>query len=321
MLTLAGNYGDLREWSQMVGYYERAFGVEPGLMTDLIINHQYGWALVQIDRQDAARAAYQKMLELEPGKRARGHRSLAILALYQGRLGDASRELEEARRLDETSGTINSAARDVYYLAEGIVLLGRTEDANSRLTRAADLSGKARWTQLSLRLATLLARIGRFPDASRIVAANRKQAQAGDPYERSDLLRAEGEIALGQGRTAEALELLKQAVVVQPWILTQTSLARAMLRAGQQEEALAAYEAIIARGPEPWEGQAEWAVSHLALARLYERAGRLDDARRTCEHLQDAWKNADTNLPPVRELSATLARLGGARSLASAPPK
>jgi tetratricopeptide (TPR) repeat protein/tRNA A-37 threonylcarbamoyl transferase component Bud32 len=321
LVNLAATHGDLREWSRTVGYYERAFGVEPGLVTDLIINHQYGWALVEIGRQDAARAAFQKMLELEPAKRARGHRSLAILALYEGRLGEARRQLEEARRLDETSGTINSAARDIYYLVEGLVLLGSTQDANSLLARAADLSAKAHWTALSLRLATLLARNGRYGDASRIIASNRKQAQAGDPYERSDLLRTDGELALAQGKTAEALELLKQAAAIQPWILTQTSLARAMARSGKQEEAMAAFETVVARGPEPWEGQVEWAVSHLALARLYERAGRVDDARRTCEHLREVWKNADADLPPVRELSTTLARLGGARQPASAPSR
>jgi tetratricopeptide (TPR) repeat protein/tRNA A-37 threonylcarbamoyl transferase component Bud32 len=321
MVTLAAVHGDLREWSRMVEYYERAFAIESGLMTDLILNHQYGWALARLGRQDAARATFQKMLELEPGKKARGHRSLAILALYQGKLGEARREVEEARRLDETSGSLNSAARDLYYLAEGLALLGDTREAISQLTRAVDLSRKAGWTALSLRLSTLLVRSGRHAEASRIIESNRKQAEAGDPYERSDLLRADGELTLAQGRTAEALELLKQAVVVQPWILTQTSLSRAMDRAGNREEAIAAYEKIVERGPEPWEGHVEWAVSHLALARLYERAGRLDDARRICERLREVWKNADADLPPVRELSVTLARLGARRQPASAPPR
>jgi len=318
---LAATHGDLREWSRMAEYYERAFVIEPTLATDSILNHQYGWALLQVGRQDAARAAFQKMLELEPTKKARGHRSLGILALYQGRLGQAGRELEEARRLNETSGGINSAARDLYYLAEGLVLFGRTQEADNQLRRAADLSGKVPWTGLSLRLAALLARNGRSGDASRIITSNRKQAQASDPYDRSDLLRAEGELALSQGKTAEALELLRQAVVIQPWILTQTSLARALARSGQQEEAIAAYETIVARGPESWEGHVEWAVSQLALAHLYERAGRVDDARRTCEHLREVWKDADADLQPVRELSATLARLTSARQPAAVPPK
>ena len=64
----------------------------------------------------------------------------------------------------------------------------------------------------------------------------------------------------------------------------------------------------------------EWAVSQLALARLYERAGRMDDAQRTCEHLLEVWKDADADLPPVRELRATLARLTSARQPASVPP-
>ena len=312
---------DLHEWSQAVAYYERAFAIEPELATDSIQNHQYGWALVEAGRQDAARAAFLKMLELEPARKARGHRSLAILALYEGKLGEARREAEEARRLNETIKATNSAARDLYYLAEGLTLLSGPRDAANHLTRAVELSGKARWTGLSLRLSTLLARSGRSAEASRTIESNRKQAEAGDPFERSDLLRAEGELALAQGRTADALELLKQAVVVQPWIVTHTSLARALVRSGQQEEAISLYEAIIAKGPEPWEGQAEWAVSHLALARLYERAGRMDDARRTCEHLREVWKDADADLPPVRELGATLARLGSAQSPASAPPE
>ena len=321
MVALAIMQGDVREWSQMVRYYEQAFAIEPELTTDTIHNHQYGWALVQINRPDAARAAFRKMLELEPVKKARGHRSLGILALYQGKLSEARRELEEARRLDETSGTFNSAARDLYYLAEGLALLGGTGDAISQLTKAVDLSRKASWTVLSLRLSTLLARSGRCAEASRIVESNRKQAQAGDSYERSDLMRADGEIALARGKTAEALELLRQAEIVQPWILTQISLARALDRAGQNEEAIAAYEKVITRGPEPWEGNVEWAISHIALAHLYEHEGRREEARRTCGQLREVWKDADEDLPPVRELTATLARVRVSRQPTAELPK
>jgi tetratricopeptide (TPR) repeat protein len=304
-----------------IGYYERAFAIEPGLATDLIYNHQYGWALIEVGRQDSARAAFEKMLGLEPSRKARGHRSLAVLALYQGKLGEARREVEAARRLNETSGASGSAARDLYYLAEGLALLGSAPAATAPLTRAVDLSRKEAWAALSLRLATLLARSGRHAEASRIIGSNRKQAEAGDPYERSDLLRAEGELALAQGRTTDALELLKQAVAIQPWVLTRSSLARALDRAGQQQEAIAAYEKVVTESPEPWEGHVEWAVSHLALARLYERAGRTDDARRTCERLRAVWKHADADLPPVRELNAILARIGTTKQPTSAPSK
>jgi eukaryotic-like serine/threonine-protein kinase len=311
MLNLAAYHGDLREWDQMVKYYEQAFGIEAALATDSILNHQYGWALIRLGRVDAAQAAFLKMLELEPGKKARGHRSLGILALYQGRLRDARRELEEARRLNEASGAFDSAARDIYYLAEGLVLFDDGGTGAAQAERAAEMSGKASWVGLSLRLATLLARVGRTADASRIVAANRKQAAAGSVYDRSDLLRSEGEIELARGRTAEALELLRQAVAVQPWIVTQASVARAMELAGQRDEAMATYESLVTRGPEAWEGHVEWAISHLALARLYERAGRLADARRTCDALRDVWQKADADLPAVRRLNADLARYGG----------
>jgi tetratricopeptide (TPR) repeat protein len=309
MLTLAGAYGDLREWSKTAGIYEKAIALEPALATDVIVNHQYGWALVASGRPAEGTAAVRKMLDLEPGKKARGRRSLGILALYRGQLREAVRELDDARRLDETDAAGTSAARDIYYVAEGALLLATEREASGPLGRATALSTKAVWRSLSLRLAALCARAGRLADASRLVEANRTQTAKGDPYERSDLLRADADLALARGKTAEAVELIKQAVAVQPWILTQTSLARMLDRAGQPDEAIAEYETIVARGPDPWEGHVEWAVSHLALARLYVQANRTGDGRRVCQHLREIWKDADPDLRAVQELDELQKRI------------
>jgi tetratricopeptide (TPR) repeat protein len=309
MVTLAGAHGELREWTKAARSYENAIAAEPTLATDVIVNHQYGWALVASGRPAEGAAAVRKMLDLEPSKRARGRRSLGILALSRGQLRDAARELDEARRLNEADAAPNSAARDAYYAAEGFLVLGTLKEGVGPLVRGTALSTRAAWTTLSLRLAALGARAGRLAEASRIVEANRKKAAAGDLYERSDLLRAEAELALARGKTAEAVELIRQAVAIQPWILTRTSLARMLARAGQRDEAVAEYEAVVAKGPDPWEGHVEWAASHLALARLYLDAKRRDDAKRVCGQLREVWKDADRDLPAAQELGGLIRRL------------
>ena len=53
-------------------------------------------------------------------QKARGYRSFGILALYRGRFREAQPQLEEASRLDELGGSLNSAARDLLYLGEAL---------------------------------------------------------------------------------------------------------------------------------------------------------------------------------------------------------
>ena len=114
---------------------------------------------------------------------------------------------------------------------------------------------------------------------------------------------------LSRGATEEGLETLRQAHSSNASLLTQASLARALVRAGRRGEALQAYRELVNSQPKPWEGHVEWALAHLTLGRLYEEAGETAKARATYLRLLGIWKDANPDLPPLLEVRGALGRL------------
>lgn len=311
LLGLAFAHGDLKQWKEGVAGFEQAFAVEPELATDDIQNHQYGWGLMQIGDEAGARAAFDKMVAQGGTKAARGHRSLGILALSQGRIDEARRELLESARINEAAGSNVSAARDHYYVAEALALLGQRVPALPEIRRAVALIEKDGYSQawLGLRLVTLLTRIGQAGEASRLLQVLRPRIST-NVSDRSDLLRAEGEWLLSQQSNEEGIEKLRQAKSLWVWYQTKASLASGTARAGLVAEATALHEQLIADGPEPWEGHVDWAVAHERLGRLYEQAGALEKARETYNTLLELWKSGDADLELLRRVREALRRLG-----------
>jgi len=87
------------------------------------------------------------------------------------------------------------------------------------------------------------------------------------------------------------------------------TLAVGLLAAGKVPDAVSRYEDVIHKPSFGSESQEVWFQSHLALGRLYEREGRLDDARRLYTSLADRWKNADASLPLLKAVRERLAKL------------
>jgi tetratricopeptide (TPR) repeat protein len=310
-IRLANSYSSAKQHAQARTAWERAFALEPSWETEEIQNHQYGWTLVMVGDEDAARAAFAKMLTAGPFKRARGLRSFGLLALYRGQLSEAKQKLDEARAFNEKDYVL-SAARDRLYLAEALLLFGRAGDAIQELDRGALLLERIQQPSafIYLRYAALYAMAGRTDAASRWLAHGRRYVTNDDAGERADLDRAEGELLLARGERVQALEAMQRANASGNGALTRSSLARVLRSTGRREEARQQYEEIVATDPEPWEGHVIWAVAHLALGELYEETGDVGRARATYAALAKAWEHADSDLPAVRTLRAAQKRIG-----------
>jgi tetratricopeptide (TPR) repeat protein len=311
LIGLATSYGNLRQYREQVQFLERAFALEPEWEINDIQNHQYGWALLILGEEARAREAFEKMRVKGPEKKARGERSLGLLALYRGKLAESDRSLREAARINEAVGNQLSAARDLLYLGEGLALVGRHAEALGPLGRAAELLKEMGYAPawLSLRLSVLYSRMGKTAEAARLIEGVKKKASAEGRTEQVDLLRAEGELLLARGAAEEGLDVLRRAEVSWSWWLTRASLARGLVRAGRRDEALERYQKLVADGPEPWEGHLDWALAHWSLGVLYEDAGQPAKAREVYLKLLELWKEADPDLPPLLELKRALRRL------------
>jgi tetratricopeptide (TPR) repeat protein len=92
---------------------------------------------------------------------------------------------------------------------------------------------------------------------------------------------------------------------------TVDSLATAYQAADDRTQAIATYPTLLATPSLGWEGQQPWLAAHYGLASEYRRVGQAARSRETADALLVLWKDADPDLPllkQTREFVRTLAR-------------
>jgi tetratricopeptide (TPR) repeat protein len=129
------------------------------------------------------------------------------------------------------------------------------------------------------------------------------------------------EISLSEGRSNEAIEAFKKMnntplIIGQIYTLLQNNIplindtpARAYVRAGQIDKAIAEYEKLASPDPQARNQTLIHPFSRYRLARLYEDKGERAKALAQYEKLAEIWKNADSGLPEVLEATRRLAAL------------
>jgi eukaryotic-like serine/threonine-protein kinase len=321
-VNLATCYMGLRRYREGVDEYERAFAVDPELLTGEFVNSEYGFTLVQLGQIDKASETFAKMVAA--GNKARGLRSLALLDMYRGRYAAALPRLREAILISQTNGARVSEYRDRLFLVRALDAGGLSDAAGAELAVIDRLIAQTalgpEWISMA---AKIEARRGRLPQVRKLLETMSKTGAdmtAGSSTNRDaardtmyfDLVR--GEIALAERRPADAVARFEAARIVDPRLpSTIESLAAALAAAGRLDEAVARYEELIAWRPLGNEGQEDWLRAHVRAGELYERLGRAGDARRTYEQLLTIWKDGDSQIAARTEAEAGLAKLGAAR--------
>ena len=113
-------------------------------------------------------------------------------------------------------------------------------------------------------------------------------------------------------RSAEAVALMApyepSLVIEGSGLIALTGYGRALLASGQPDRAAEQLKRIVAHpGLDP--SSAEHVIVRAWLARAYARAGKVAEARKEYEGFLELWKNADPDLPLLREVKAEYARL------------
>jgi len=134
-----------------------------------------------------------------------------------------------------------------------------------------------------------------------------------------DLLRAE--ILLKQGALDKAVNVCEKT---SPWEIPSMNssnivsyntpslkdvLARAFVEKGELDRAIAEYEKLITFDPKRVSRHLIHPKYHYRLARLYEEKGRSEKAIKQYEKFLEIWKNADEELPEVKDAKARLSEL------------
>ena len=315
-VNLATAYGGLGDYAAALTAYDQAFKLTPAMMLGIFVNHEYGFTLVKAGRIDEAGAVFERMkTEAPPSQQARGYRSSAFLDMCRGRYAAAVQQLRRAVALDRTHKAEVSEYRDRVILFTALRASGQARAAEEEwkaiepLTRRLTLGPEWLWN-----LAKQLARSGRRSEAATLVELMRRtsaQATAASAANRNTasdeayIELASAELDLAAGRAAGALERLDRAATLKIPDLLESQ-AVALVETGATDEAIRKYEDILRTPPFGNEAQEVFFSSHVALAQLYDRAGRGTEAARLYASLLDRWKAGDPDLPLLVHARARL---------------
>ena len=244
----------------------------------------------------------------------------AGLQQMRGQLNDAAHSEAKQFQLAASRGAwadlagLTDAAGDILYR-------GRSQDGLRKLDR---LRARTEWSSADpgarpyTYLAGLYARGGR-PDVAQqlLTEFERTPGTAGSSPAAQDTISViQGDIALAQGRYADALKAYREAQVLSdgaPALCTACgdyNVARVFDRMGQQDSALTYLKAYLAEPPARRDN-----VDWMALASVEKRLGELYDSKgdtaNAVKHygaFTDLWQNADPDLQPV--VSGVRKRLG-----------
>lgn len=202
-------------------------------------------AYLMVGRYEEARDDLNTALRLDPNLSS-AIRKKGQLELELGHFKDAAREFRTFR---ERFGRYPNPRRDIEIAIGSLALFaGEPGDAEAAARAALEAGGgnqvRAHWL---LGLAQLAQ--GRTAEAAATLAIL-EQSFAGSPsrFQREYLNHLRGQVALAEGRGEEALHELGQALANRPMDKTFFLLARAeaLKRLGRAEEALRAYEELLA---------------------------------------------------------------------------
>jgi serine/threonine protein kinase/tetratricopeptide (TPR) repeat protein len=319
-VNLATCHAGLKQEQKAVELYAKAFELVPAFRTDMVINHEYGFTLVDLGRMEEAERVFAEMKSApEPAKQARGARSAGLLEMLRGRYSRAENELRQSILLNRSSGAALSEYRDRLILARALHARGDAAAVAVELAAVDRLIARQtlgpEWLQGAL---TLKARRGDVAGARRLLATMVKNAgdsTAGSGMARNVALdtahvdRARGEIELAERHPERALPLFESAHLRLKRPESLDSLAAGYLAAGRLDEAAARYEELLKDPRLGNEAQELWLAAHVSLARLRERQNRSADARVLYERLIAFWKDAEPGLPLLKEARAAVVRL------------
>ncbi len=267
---------------------------------------------------DRAVAAFDALLErrsVDPYFVQMANRLLAGVAAARGRLVEAESRFEASMR-----AAIGRGVLEGYYesaLARARIELEGRRDTAAALRAVEEALREHPFETMTpadrpyLPVADVFASAGRLDRARGLVDAFEAEVDPGvrTPDRERALLRTQALVALGEGRTDDAIDLIRRSDTGGCLPCALPYLANAFERAGEADSAAAAYEAYVTMS---WMDRIY--LDHAELPRALERLGQLYDERGDLENAAnyyarfvELWAEADEELQPrVRAARARL---------------
>jgi len=314
-IDLATAYKSLGQFQKAVDAYSQAFRLEPGWLTSGNINREYGFTLVALGQDDKAIQAFTAMLA-KPETQAQGLRSLALLDLYHGRYAVARQRLEQELKVQENKSGLFDVARTHFMLAviaggEGNSR-GQMEHLDASVAHLNEIGPRVTWAALVGQEYARAGAVGKAEKLAETVSASV------DPRNSEDaayfhILQAELAVAKADADAAiKSLLALESETSSGVRTVRAEALAHAYQQSGQTDQAIAWLEKLQTSpggGAVSWEPQQNWLASYVTLASDYAAKDEKEKARATLAAFLQRWKDADPNLPLLKQAKAEYAKL------------
>ncbi len=310
-IEMATAYRTLNDVPKALQTYAQGFQLDPHWLVAGDTSREYGFLLVQNGEDQKAAQIFTGMLE-KPETRENGMRSLALLDAFHGRFASAGKRFDECLTILHDQQAALSKARVHLWLAIVADSQGDWRAEQRELDNSFDNFGALEPKVIfGAWLGRQYVRGGASDKAEKIESLIAPLTDTKSAEQRGYLQLLQGEIALAKGDTDKAIGLFTLSNTEHHTAFAVEALANAYQKAGKVNDAITWYEKFVSAPNESiaWEPQQPWLTAHATLAADYLAKGDREKAKQTISRLLDLWKDADTNLPLLKQAKAEYAKL------------
>ena len=310
-INIASCYSKLGDNQKSIDYYQQAFNLNPVLLTVPNLNSEYGFTYAEMDLPQKAREVFSKMENGNENQQAMGLRSMALLAMYEGKYSEAIEHINESIALYDILNLGLSKFRNRLLLAVMYSTKGMNNEYENELNEAFkvidSVSQEPYWYLL---LGKLCARKGYIGKAEILLQGLSGKITKGNRTDEAAFSQLKGEIEMARGNYQDAIQLFKESVNLKEDSHTLSSLADAYYYSGELDKAISVYSDIIGTHYSlGWEGQQCCLEAFYKLGMILEEKGEKEEAGKYYSRLLDLWENADNDIPILQDAKERLARV------------
>jgi DNA-binding winged helix-turn-helix (wHTH) protein/tetratricopeptide (TPR) repeat protein len=273
---------------------------QQGSLTPFQLELRYHIAFIERDAATMDQLARETSGEDEPWVEVQKN-----LAFFRGDVATLRSLSDALVSRQRKANHMENVATELAYHAEEEAYLGNYDLAR-KLCAQADEAGN----NSALGLFRCSHALGQAADtsAAEVLAAKLNEMFPEDTFQQKDCLPViHSMIQRARGNPRVAVDLLSP-VTQFPDVVVFYNRARAYMAAGDQAKAVADFQTVI-RNP----GWPDWELfeplSQLGLAQAYAKQGDLENSLKAYDEFFATWKNADSNIPILKQAKAEYAKL------------
>lgn len=305
---------------QAIKSYKRAISIKPEFR-DYKTMIALGRLQVFAGDYHAAREYFREVIiDGDRLARSSARTFMATVPLYQGKLGEAIKQLNDgiaADRMELAAAGINGDESYKHFIKARIH--AERKEFSQALTELREAIRVHNTVFSSDRpafrcmLAEILAESGDFNAADEIVDTLKKEYRSGEKPAQSAYWYAVGSIELIKGNYRKAAEGLEKCVQAGPYFEFKILLAKALFKAKKYEEAIELYDKLLIDYSSMYRLQQgiESVKAYYYLGVSYEKTGNISEAKKQYSKFLSLWHDGDIESMEIQDAQNRLDRLNG----------